>query len=129
MLKPKCSVSILYILGILNSSISTYYLKQVGSPFRGGYFGCDQHTLRTFPIRQIDFAVPAEKKAHDRLVAMVEKMLEVNKKLVPMRGQYSHERDALVKEIEKTDMEIDNLVYDLYGLTEEEVAIVEGSVK
>jgi hypothetical protein len=31
-----------------------------------------------------------------------------------------------LREIERTDREIDNLVYDLYGLSQEEWAIVEG---
>ena len=33
----------------------------------------------------------------------------------------------LQREIEKTDREIDRMVYELYGLTEEEIAIVENS--
>jgi len=33
---------------------------------------------------------------------------------------------ALKAEIEKTDYEIDRLVYKFYGLTEEEIKIVEG---
>jgi hypothetical protein len=33
---------------------------------------------------------------------------------------------ALKSEIDKTDKEIDRMVYELYGLTEEEVKIVEG---
>jgi hypothetical protein len=32
----------------------------------------------------------------------------------------------LKAEIDKTDKEIDQMVYELYGLTEEEIAIVEG---
>ncbi len=55
-------------------------------------------------------------------------MLELNKKLAPVRHIYSNERDELIHEIEKTDQEIDNLVYDLYGLTGEERKIVEGEV-
>ena len=35
----------------------------------------------------------------------------------------------LQQEIEKTDKEIDQMVYKLYGLTEEEIGIVEGSVE
>lgn len=34
---------------------------------------------------------------------------------------------ALKAEIDRTDKEIDQLVYELYGLTEEEIRIVEGS--
>jgi len=36
------------------------------------------------------------------------------------------QRVAIQRQIESTDREIDRLVYDLYGLTEEEIAIVEG---
>jgi hypothetical protein len=62
---------------------------------------------------------------HDKLVSLVEKMLEMNKKLILIQNEYSNERDNLIREIEKTDKEIDNLVYDLYGLTEEERRIIE----
>jgi hypothetical protein len=36
------------------------------------------------------------------------------------------EREALERQIAATDAEIDGLVYELYGLTEEEIKIVEG---
>jgi type I restriction-modification system DNA methylase subunit len=36
---------------------------------------------------------------------------------------------ALKSEIDKTDREIDQMVYELYGLTEEEIGVVEGNVK
>jgi hypothetical protein len=36
------------------------------------------------------------------------------------------EKTDLEQQIAHTDAEIDALVYDLYGLTEEEIAIVEG---
>jgi type II restriction/modification system DNA methylase subunit YeeA len=70
---------------------------------------------------------PAEKAAHDGLVALVENMLELNKKLAPIRKEYSNASDELVMEIEKTDKEIDSLVYQLYGLTQEEIKLVEGT--
>ena len=53
-------------------------------------------------------------------------MLDLNKKLAPVRDVYSQERDDLLAEIEKTDKEIDGLVYKLYGLTDEEIRVVEG---
>ncbi len=83
--------------------------------------------LNQLPVRQIDFANPSEKAAHDRIVTLVERMLDLNKKLAPIRDVYSHERDELVAEIEKTDKEIDTLVYKLYGLTEDEIRIIEGT--
>jgi hypothetical protein len=38
-----------------------------------------------------------------------------------------HEKTVLQAEMDATDRRIDRLVYDLYGLTEEEIKIVEGA--
>ena len=59
---------------------------------------------------------------YDDLVAPVERMLELNKRLKDAVGR---EREELERKIEKTDAEIDALVYELYGLTGKEVAVVE----
>ncbi|MEA1973817.1 MAG: hypothetical protein U9N34_11075, partial [Candidatus Cloacimonadota bacterium] len=40
---------------------------------------------------------------------------------------YKNEITELQKKIDKTDKEIDNMVYELYGLTKEEIEIVEKS--
>ncbi len=37
-----------------------------------------------------------------------------------------HEKTALQRQIDATDKQIDKLVYELYGLTEEEIKVVEG---
>ena len=66
---------------------------------------------------------------HDDLVALVDRMLELNKRLAPIRNTSCNERDELTREIERTDRKIDNLVYDLYGLTEEEREIVEDATR
>jgi len=39
-----------------------------------------------------------------------------------------HEKTALQRQIDATDRQIDQLVYELYGLTVEEIEIVEGKV-
>jgi len=59
---------------------------------------------------------------HDKLVSLVERMLELHKRS-PRTPQ---EKESLQREIENTDKSIDRLVYELYGLTEEEIKIVEG---
>jgi len=57
------------------------------------------------------------------MVALVTQMLELNKKL--QDAKLEHEKTLLQRQIEATDAAIDKLVYELYGLTEEEIAIVE----
>ena len=77
-----------------------------------------------FPIRTIDFSDPADKARHDRMVEMVEQMLALNKQLAITN--IAHEKTALQRQIDVTDHQIDQLVYDLYSLTDEEIRIVEG---
>ena len=83
----------------------------------------DIETIEKLPIRRIDFDNPEEKKMHDDLVALVERMLELNKRL---RDAVGREREELERRIERTNREIDELGYRLYGLTEEERRVVEG---
>jgi len=50
-------------------------------------------------------------------------MLALHKQLP--QAHTPHEKTALGRQIEATDGQIDALVYELYGLTEEEIRIVE----
>lgn len=57
------------------------------------------------------------------MVALVEEMLALNRRLAAARTD--HEQTSLKRQIDAADRRIDRLVYDLYGLTEEEIRIVE----
>jgi len=58
---------------------------------------------------------------HDKLVSLVEKMLALHKQ----SARTPQEKEMVKREIESTDGQIDRLVYGLYGLTDEEIKIVE----
>jgi len=88
----------------------------------------DIYPLRIFSsIRTINFTDPVDKARHDRMVALVTQMPDLNKKVQDARLE--QEKTQLSRQIAATDAAIDKLVYELYGLTEEEIAIVEGSGK
>ncbi len=70
----------------------------------------------------LNFSNPADKAQHNKLVSLVERMLELHKR----SPRLPQEKESLQREIESTDGRIDRLVYELYGLTEEEIRIVEG---
>ena len=61
------------------------------------------------------------------MVALVTKMLELHKYLP--QAKTDQEKRLVQQDIEATDVRIDALVYELYGLTAEEIAVVEGSAK
>jgi hypothetical protein len=69
-------------------------------------------------------ATESDKPAHDRMVQLVEQMLELHKQLAAARTP--QEQTSLERQIAATDTQIDRLVYDLYGLTDDEIKIVEG---
>ena len=58
------------------------------------------------------------------MVALVERMLGLQGELGA--AQTPGEKVRLQRQVEATDGQIDGLVYELYGLTEEEIGIVEG---
>jgi len=115
----------LYILGLLNSKLWTYSFSMISSEIRGGFFRWKRQYLSPLPIRTIDFENHADRARHDRMVELVEGMLDLNRRLVDTADP--HTKTVLQRQIETRDHEIDRLVYDLYDLTEEEIKIVEST--
>ena len=77
------------------------------------------------PIRTIDSSDPADVARHDRMVELVQTMLDLHRQL--SSAGPDHDRTLLARRIEATDRQIDRLVYELYGLTEEEIELVEAA--
>ena len=92
---------------------------------RGGWFSCESRFIKKIPIHTIDSSNPEDVTKHDKIVSLVKQMLELHKKLGG--AKLSNEKEMIQRRIDATDSEIDRLVYDLYGLTDEEIKIVEGS--
>ena len=83
-------------------------------------------SLSQIPIRTINFSNKAEKSLHDKLVSLVEQMLGLHEKLAA--ATTGDAKTRLSRQIAATDEAIDGLVYELYGLTDEEIGIVEGAI-
>ncbi|MEI7834227.1 MAG: N-6 DNA methylase, partial [bacterium] len=116
----------MYLLGIINSRLITWY-HHIKSPKaqKALFPKVLVSDIENLPIRTIDFTKPADMTSHDHMVALVERMLDLNKRLAAAKVE--QEQTVLRRQIEAIDKQIDALVYELYGLTEEEIGIVEGS--
>lgn len=97
--------------------------SKVSSTIRGGFFRWKRQYMSPLTILSINFSDPNEKVLHDRMIALVDGMLALHKQLATVRA--GHEKTAIRRQIEATDRQIDNLVYELYGLTEDEIKIVD----
>jgi adenine-specific DNA-methyltransferase len=113
-----------YILALINSRLISFWFDKTFDKFQRKIFPQFKvKELAAFPIRKIDFENSIEKTPHDDLVALVDVMLDLNKKIHTAKGS---QKDQIQRQIDKTDKEIDNIVYKLYGITEEERKIIEG---
>lgn len=113
-----------YLLGILNSKLNYFLFQMILPKLRGGFYEPSYIFLKDFPIRTINFDDPLDKALHDRMVSLVETMLALHKRLPEVKTP--QEKDVIQRQIDAADAQIDRLVYQLYDLTEEEIAIVEG---
>jgi len=109
-----------YILGLLNSKLWQWRFKLTSTNNNVG-----TNELESMPFRTIDFYNQMEKLLYDQMVALVEQMLELHKRLAA--AQTAHEKTILQRQITATDNQIDQIIYQLYNLTPEEIAIVEGA--
>jgi hypothetical protein len=119
-------IDIRYLAGLLNSKLVNYYFttQYSGNKLQGGYIRIGPPQLKTIPIPRIDESNLLDVERTHRIAILVQSILDMNKRLGMV--QIASERELLQHQKKISDREINQLVYDLYGLTKEEIDIVEG---
>jgi len=112
-----------YLLGIINSRLSHFILRCICDKVQGGFYRLKIIYIQQLPIYKIDFGNDRERNLHANLIGFVDQMLDLHKKLATNKEPRT--REQLQRRIDATDRQIDRLVYELYGLTEEEIRVVE----
>lgn len=108
---------LLYLTGVLNSKLMNCYYKNFAVTNRDSTPQLKKIDLDKFPI-----ILPNDTKL---MIKLVEKMLSLNKELLTLGDKATTERERLEQEIQKTDVKINELVYEIYGLNEKEIQIIE----
>jgi len=96
-----------YLLAVLNSRLLDWYFRLIAVERDGGYFEYKPMFIKRLPVPQLP---AAEQVPFDRLVERILSAKEVDPSV----------------DTGKTEAEIDRLVYNLFELTDEEIALVEG---
>ena len=110
-----------FLLGLLNSKACDFFLKSAASTKRGGYFEYKPMYLAPLPIPRTNQTL---KDHHDQISHLAISLISLNEQI--LTANLESQRTQLQRAIDHAGRRIDELVYELYGLTEEEVAIVEG---
>ncbi len=124
-LDPRRNLDPKYVLALLNSKLIDNYLKSHSTPFANGYFAYNRQYIENVPIRIVDPGLRTEMEPYQSIVKHVESILGLYPKLIGAKTP--HEKSVLQAQIDATDAAIDALVYELYGLTDEEIGIVEAA--
>ena len=115
----------LFLLAILNSKVTEFFWKTMFADFKSTFPQVTIFSLAQVPIRVIDPKNKTDRARHDQLVALVERMLKLHADVASAKSPDAQNR--LQREIKATDTAIDRLVYQLYDLTPDEIALVEAA--
>jgi hypothetical protein len=96
-----------YVLALLNSNLLKFFIQSRASLKAGGYYTYSSNLLNQIPIKK------SSVKEQEQFAKMVDEIAEIKKK-------------DIFADTSILENQIDQLVYKLYDLTEEEIKIIEG---
>jgi len=109
---PPQNVSIRYLLAVLNSTLLEWRFRLTSATNHVNSY-------------EIDLNNEKDRNRHDKLAYLVEQIININMRL-PMVNT-DDDKTMYLRQIDAMEQEIDNLVYELYGMTEEEIKVVENN--
>jgi adenine-specific DNA-methyltransferase len=115
--ETNAAYSLKYILALLNSKLLTFRYRNIGKQTGGGSFEYFPNGIGKLPIPE------ADAKMQNEFAALVDKMLELKQR--EHVEQNSQAKKIISRQIDGLDAMLDKAVYKLYGLTLEDIEIVE----
>ncbi len=125
-----------YLTGLFNSTLFAFWLKLKGK-MQGSNYQIDKNPLLNLPI------IKPSEEIQNKISELVSQIIENKQKQLDYSElfekakvennfdreiQLSKSLNEITNKISQTDKEIDQMVYQLYELTEEEITIVENSI-
>jgi hypothetical protein len=113
-----------FIVALLNSKLFSWFAYRFiyGKAIRTMRF--DQHHLNKFSLPLSEIEKITDHSSYNKINIYVNQIIASKKQLLQARTE--SDKNYLERKCEGLDNQIDKLVYELYGLTEEEIKIVEG---
>jgi hypothetical protein len=108
-----------FLLGILNSTVATYFIRQVASRFRSGFFVFAKSSLSQLPLPTPGTGGTPEGSVHTEMIRLVDQMLMLHRQLATVGTD--REKSGLQLQIAALDAAIDSLVFRLYDIGPDEV--------
>jgi hypothetical protein len=123
--KPNQPDQAKFLLAVLNSSLTAYYFRKKYNRQDKTFPEIRIYELAALPIPVINTSDPRQSEVHSRLTRMADEISELNARRRDART--THARNILDQQVAAADRRIDDLVFELYGLTDEQIAVVEAA--
>ncbi|RQR43018.1 hypothetical protein DIE21_36180 [Burkholderia sp. Bp9140] len=115
-----------YVLGLLNSTLLRWYFPFISAPFRGGFRSANRQFLEKLPIVWAHAKQKSVRTQIDKVALLARKRFALATEL--SEALSDRDRAFFEAKVSAADRQIDDAVFKLYGLTEEEIQLVESSV-
>jgi adenine-specific DNA-methyltransferase len=109
-----------YLLEIINSKMIEFFWKIMFTDFKNAFPQVSIFSLNTIPIKE-----NPSKNIFEEIIKNVDYLLHLNHEKDEVKLQMNIEK--IEGKIDYCEERINQIVYQLYGLTEEEIRIVEGN--
>lgn len=112
-----------YVMGVLNSKLLFWLLRRMSNIFRGGWITCTKQYVGKLPIKRIDADDEKGRELAESIVKSVRQIVGLYDSLDAAKTY--RQKTQSQRRIDAIEKRIDELVYELYGLSDREIGIVE----
>jgi hypothetical protein len=118
------NLNLLFFLALINSKLMNFIYETMNPEKGEALAEVKKIHIEQLPIPTFSLSKKSDKTLHNNLVSLVDKILQL--KIKESAEQKPSMKTMLQRQIDGLDQQIDQAVYLLYGLTDEEIKIVEG---
>jgi adenine-specific DNA-methyltransferase len=112
-----------FLLAIINSKLGKWFWLKKNSDFKTLFPKIKKSEIEAIPICKIDFKNKSQNAFYNEVIKNVESILKLNGEI--SNSKLATKAEQLQGKIDYCESRINEIVYQLYGLTEEEIKIVE----
>jgi len=117
-LKDKNLADLRFLLGIINSKATKYFWKKNNSDEKKIFPKIKKEAILSIPIPN------ADAKTHTEIIKHVDRLLQLYQDI--QAATLPSQKERIQSRIDYSEDRINAIVYELYGLTDTEIAIIEG---
>jgi len=112
----------LYLLAVLNSAVTEFFIKKTSPKFAGGFYKFTAPYLKPLPLPPLDMNSKEGKAMFTKIVKMADTMLLMLHKL--SKAKTESQRKIILGTIRATGRRIDDVVFDAFDLTEGDIKVL-----